>query len=824
MNVLQCYEQLYNYVHEYEDGHAYSADEIDIDQIWNVILSSAEVSMNSLIGFRNLLDLYHSECGIQTTEIPSITSAVKKFSNSSISAKERFKSAPGMFGFMSFFPPEQIIIVIRSFVDILTQLVRYSETIPFKSLATFSIVGQMDIDVLYEIFIMAKSAKENEQPAYALIMSLLYNHYTDICDESTNPSIDDFLYFMDELIYNGLKNGNDITKACVSYLAESIALSTEDDPYILMEEFFEPSLALATHPDLILARQGHRLMCELFNHMMCTDIDHIYQFLGTKEKFKHLHFFYKELRYLCLSSEHDPRQEDNFEFQMPEIVQKKIIKFLKRAISDEKLSDLERSEALGTIAELGLAGVDSNLLFNEDQLKVCEELLQKEPNPNDPVNLSTLSHFLVLPASIPNRAAHNVVKKLIPVLFEKIKNPTKPKYSGLVGLSLAEIVVFDDFEEFRDQVLALIQTLFQSTCNYNIDYAAQMITTLYQKLNEYSAGKIYKSAIQAVESCDDVDVVNDSFKSLKKLMKHFALEEDISNEFVQKLIKGQIASLSNIPLIYCSDENVPMFKFIASFVDRFPTKAKSISQTFVNMLSTAYDDMKYSIFIPINAILKQKGCSQQQAQVIKKICFTCFEKLGYTYSDTLSQAAFAISYIREQFPDLIGLERMIGLMQEVLSNYDENEEDEKDEIDENQFTGISAFMKICLDFLNDSEIEDKSSIDEIFPMLIEKIGLEEKATFIDEISNKVAAYLDHNMDCELATTFGEFLVRILMKPKIAEDVGVSEKTMKKISTVILKYRQYEPSFENEMLEKLGSTHGLKRKIKFILGTLFCSKK
>ena len=77
---------------------------------------------------------------------------------------------------------------------------------------------------------------------------------------------------------------------------------------------------------------------------------------------------------------------------------------------------------------------------------------------------------------------------------------------------------------------------------------------------------------------------------------------------------------------------------------------------------------------------------------------------------------------------------------------------------------------------------------------------------------------------ELATTFGEFLVRILMKPKIAEDVGVSEKTMKKISTVILKYRQYEPSFENEMLEKLGSTHGLKRKIKFILGTLFCSKK
>ena len=92
MTLLQCYEKLHNFAVGNSDGHAYSQESIDINEIWKVILSSAEVSLTPLVGIAPLISLYGSDDRIH----PSIVDAAKKFADGSISIKERFKSAKGL--------------------------------------------------------------------------------------------------------------------------------------------------------------------------------------------------------------------------------------------------------------------------------------------------------------------------------------------------------------------------------------------------------------------------------------------------------------------------------------------------------------------------------------------------------------------------------------------------------------------------------------------------------------------------------------------------------------------------------------------------------
>ena len=819
MNLLQCYEQLHNFVHEHEEDHRYSAEEIDIDQIWNVLLSSAEVSLNSLSGFAALLEVYTAEYQSDSKCPPSIAKAVEKYADPKISAKERFKSLAGMLAFMPFFPHNMIMKVVHASISILKQLTKQSETIPFKSLAKYSIYAQLPIDVLNEVFEMVKKAPMEDYAAIALLMGFFYIHYMEICDDETQPTIDEYLFFIDELIYKGLKYGDDITKACVAFLAEYSAL-TDNDSYTLMDECFQPGYTLATNKDPILAKMGHRLIIQLFNQRSCRDVDHVYQFLNVKEQYKNIHHFYKELRFLCLSTM-DEIDEENVDYGLSEIVQKKIIKFLNRIISNEKCSDMERSEALGTIAEIADSGVELNKLFSDEQLKVAVELLSRPFDAKNPINYPTIAHFLTVPSVIASEHTRGTVKQYLPLLFELVKKPIKPSYIGYVGIYLSEIVCLDDFADFREKTVELIHTLLKSTCLRNIENAADMILKVKPIINEHSAGKLYQSAIEAIESCEDIDTVSDLFKAVKKLIRYFPVDEELSQKFVLKIINGQIASLSNIPLMYFSEDSLCMFKFIGAYIDRFGSRAKELNQIFVDILKNAYDEMKFSVLIPICSILKQNACNEKQCNDIKQVCYSCFEKLGYTYSDTLSKAALAVSYIREHYPKLINSERIVPLMQEVLDNYmDDSDDDSSDDEDSDMknFTGITPFLKICLDIIN-ANPDECTEVESVLSTLLQKISDDENK-LLDEICNSMSTYLENNKDSPLGSMIGKFLITIPMKPDVAEGLGISEKTIKTAQKCLKQYYKSNPDFESEIMAQLGHTHDIKRRIKAILGTLF----
>ena len=96
----------------------------------------------------------------------------------------------------------------------------------------------------------------------------------------------------------------------------------------MMDELFQPCLELATCKDRILAKQGHRLLYEMFRHRSFIDVDHIYQFLGAKDKYQNKHFFFKELRYLFIPGNEE--NDDDDEIKLTEVANMKIVKFLNK--------------------------------------------------------------------------------------------------------------------------------------------------------------------------------------------------------------------------------------------------------------------------------------------------------------------------------------------------------------------------------------------------------------------------------------------------------------------------------------------------------------
>lgn len=806
MTLLQCYEKLHNHVIRNGDDRPYSQDPIDMNEIWKVILSSAEVSLSPLNGISSLLTLY----GSSDTVYQSISDAVTNFSDSSVSIKERFKSAQGLIAFMSYFDEKSVISVIKSFITMMNELTKKPDTIPFKLLADFAAFGQLSMDALYYIFTHASSCSREEKPSYALLLSVIYSHYTEMCDEESEPSLEEFYDLCDDLILSLIK-GTNIEKACACYFAETIYLMEDDDSSFIIEELFQPCIDLATCDDKNLSKRGHSLLNEMFRHRVFIDVDHVYQFLGVKDRYKNKHYFFKELRYLFIPDE-DMEDEDDQETKITEVANKKIIKFLNKVISNPASSDEEVSEALGSLND---CGIDIDAVFNEEQLDIAIKLLVKEPSS---IWYPSLSNFFVNFAGFPNKRVNDAIIKLFPRFIEIAKKTNDSKISGMIGVSLSGIVLHDTFESKRKDVFELILFLFKSACADNIEYAARMILFLKDVLDESTVAPIYSAAIAAAEVCEDIDITNFLFKALKKMVKYFAVDEEISKAFIPKIIKGDIACMANIPLMYGCDDNLPMFKYIASVITRFKSQATALATTFVDMLLLSIDEMKCCALIPISAILSHGVCTLDQSRKIARICFYVFDQFGSTFEDTISQAANAISYIRKQFPEVVEKERIVKCMKEVIStltNDSEYEEEEEEEEDIGDFDVSPYFTRILIDILHEDVDEDDDAVT-LMRRMINVMPFDKKYNIMDELCGQMAALVKKNPESPIARDICKYMLSTVLKPQSSEMLNISEKTRNTMIAVLKKRASEDEDFEVEMVSESGLPHGIKRKIRNIL--------
>lgn len=802
MSLLHYCKLLYNHVHESTSGASYIPESIDWDEFWKVILSASEESAQSLSGIAQLLDAASSE----GSKSNSIVAAVKKFSDHNVSIKERIKSADGLIGFLSYFDEKLMMSVIKSFIDILQILCKSPETIPFKMLCKMSILGAIDVDLIEKIYqYLINLPREDLVPA-ALMHSLLYTQYVGTLDDETELELETVLNYLDNLILT-LAYGTPIECAAACHLEHTIGYCSEDDPNMLLREILEPAIKLACNSDPALAKQGHEAVKALFYNRICISYSDIVTFLGYRLEYKNIHYFYKECSVLAVENDDEDIDDETNDYVLSENSQKKIMKFLHRIIVDPSISDHERAEALMTVYKLTTSGIDIAQNYYEEETEYALQLV----NAGKKEYFGFIAMFFTLPSVFGNTYIHKKIMKVIPTLYNVAIGPMEnDKICGVIGEGLAQIVVSDEFAEFRPSIVKLILKLFQSPTTINIYSATMMVSHMKTKIDEHDAAQIYKDAITAVINCKDEKICAMSvFKSLKTLIKRFPVDEKTTLDFLSLLLEGKIAVLNNIPLFY-HEENLEIYNYIKFIFLKFKSAIPAYSSKFVEFFVTAINDMKLSALIPVTAMIQKQGLDREQCSQVLHTCYNIFDQLGEGYNNTLTQAAVCVMHITKIFPDLVSPNAVVPMMKDVVESFEDS--------DSGDFKGTHYFFNILMMFLINAEeqLEDEDTIMEMIMIQAEDFDFDPKEQFTDETLGRMSLLAAKMPDSSITGPLLVVMCQYLLSPRLLELHNISSTTEKEMRSNVRKVAAENSEARSYLYERIATTYGAKRNLNRLL--------